>query len=78
MELKDIEKKFANQVNQYYAHGIGVYDEKVIKSIFENGLKREYESYNIPNEKTLFFSVHSIGYIITNNILKFICSLQYG
>lgn len=39
MELKDIEKKFANQVNQYYAHGIGVYDEKVIKSIFENGLR---------------------------------------
>ena len=39
MELKDIEKKFANQANQYYAHGIGVYDEKVIKSIFENGLR---------------------------------------
>lgn len=39
VELKDIEKKFANQANQYYAHGIGVYDEKVIKSIFENGLR---------------------------------------
>ena len=39
MEQKDIEKQFANQTNQYYAHGIGVYDEKVIKSIFENGLR---------------------------------------
>ena len=39
MEQKDIEKQFANQANQYYAHGIGAYDEKVIKSIFENGLR---------------------------------------
>ena len=39
MEQMDIEKQFVNQVNQYYAHGIGEYDEKVIKSIFENGLR---------------------------------------
>ena len=39
LEQMDIEKQFVNQVNQYYAHGIGEYDEKVIKSIFENGLR---------------------------------------
>lgn len=39
MELKDIKKEFANQANQYYAHGIGAYDENIIKSIFENGLR---------------------------------------
>lgn len=39
MEQKEIENKFANEGNQYYAHGIGVYDKNVIKSIFENGLR---------------------------------------
>lgn len=39
MEQKNIERQFANQANQYYAHGIGAYNEKVIKSIFENGLR---------------------------------------
>ena len=39
MEQKEIENKFANEGNQYYAHGIGAYDKNVIKSIFENGLR---------------------------------------
>lgn len=39
MEQKEIENKFAKEGNQYYAHGIGAYDENVIKSIFENGLR---------------------------------------
>ena len=39
MEQKEMEMKFANEGNQYYAHGIGAYDEKVIESIFENGLR---------------------------------------
>ena len=39
MEQKDIEKQFVNQANQYYAHGIGAYDEKVVKSIFEKWFK---------------------------------------
>lgn len=39
MEQKEIENKFTNEGNQYYAHGIGAYDKNVIKSIFENGLR---------------------------------------
>lgn len=51
--ILDIEKKFANQANQYYAHGIGAYDEKVIKSIFENGLRCSH--------KELYWTVLELG-----------------
>lgn len=53
MEQKDIEKQFVNQANQYYAHGIGAYDEKVVKSIFENGLRCSH--------KELYWTVLEFG-----------------
>ena len=39
MEQKEIESRFANEKNMYYAHGIGAYSEDVVNSIFKNGLR---------------------------------------
>lgn len=43
MKKQEIEKKFSNEENFYYGHGIGANNQAVVESIFKNGLRCSHE-----------------------------------
>lgn len=53
MSDMEIRNKFKNSSNCYYGHGIGAYDEKKMKSIFDNGLRCSHEQ--------LYFTTIALG-----------------
>lgn len=48
-----MKEKLSNSQNRYYGHGIGIYDENVVKSIFSNGLRCSHEQ--------LYFTTVELG-----------------
>ncbi len=50
MKESEIKSKFCNERNVYYGHGIGPDNEKVVKLIFENGLRCSHEQLYFTTE----------------------------